>query len=591
MSRKKNLPPPSSSSKSEKAEPPRSLRSFRELIESLAIALVLAFIFKAFAAEAYVIPTGSMATTLMGQHKDIECSRCGFPFQINASKESNPGAERQTVLAGTCPQCRFTMYVGPDNPENKTHLTYNGDRIFVNKCCFNFRKPTRWNVTVFRYPGKPQVNYIKRLVGVENETLRIRHGDIFVKKDGESEFTIQRKPFKALLAMLRPVDDNDYVQPELHKIGWPTRWFFDEESAWTGSEGMKTFRSPKTDNGTTTWLTYRNIIPSSEDWFHLSQNKMPPYGAVKNPQLITDFVGYNSEVGNGGFFRDSIIQREIGGQTDFFCSKAPESMGLNWVGDLAVSCSLQVEGISGNVCLRLIKGGVAFLCDINVDDGKATLSIPGFDGFSPAMAETPIRSGKTFNILFCNIDEEMRLAVDGKEINFGGAGCYDKWADDLTSPLARNRPPTELDLTPVAIGVRGTDAEIRHVKVLRDIYYIAGVVGDHTSNSICDLENSPFHPYSEDRINRVLSQSQYWEHFGKTRTREFKLEKGQYLMFGDNSACSNDSRLWTTDGIPASVDRDFLIGEAVFVYWPHGFRIPGTRIALIPNFAKMRLIH
>ena len=604
MSRKKNTSssePPVPTPKSERPDSMSNFRGFREVLESLAIALVLAFMFKAFAAEAYVIPTGSMATTLMGRHKDVHCSQCDFPFQISASEESNDSAEHPVdpnalpmILAGTCPQCRYTMYVGADNPETKTHLSFNGDRIFVNKCCFNFRKPTRWNVTVFRYPGRPQVNYIKRLVGVENETLRIRHGDIFVKKDGESEFTIQRKPLAALRAMLRPVDDNDYVQPELHKIGWPMRWFSDDNSPWGVYENLRKFTSPK-DASETTWLMFRNVVPSSTDWFYLSQHKMPPYGIVNNPQLITDFVGYNSGVDNR-FSREMIVRREIqtekGSQKDIFCRQSSGGMGLNWVGDLAVSCSFSVEGTSGTVYLRLVKGGVEFLCTISVADGKATFSIPGIDEFQPAVADTPIRPGQTFDVFFCNVDEELRLAVDGKEINFGGAGRYGTLVDDLSGFLARNRPPTELDLTPVAIGIQGAPIEVRHLKVLRDIYYIA--CDDYTVDALCDLRSSPFraeYPLLESTVNRVLSTPMEWKTFGKTRNVEFKLEKGQYLMFGDNSARSKDSRLWTSDEIPPYVDSDLLIGEAIFVYWPHGHRIPGTRFALIPNFAKMRFIH
>src|SRR5690348_15306792 len=59
----------------------------RETIESVVIAFVLAFLFRTFEAEAFVIPTGSMAPTLMGQHKDIECSECKFPYRVNASRE------------------------------------------------------------------------------------------------------------------------------------------------------------------------------------------------------------------------------------------------------------------------------------------------------------------------------------------------------------------------------------------------------------------------------------------------------------------------------------------------------------------------
>ena len=41
--------------------------SVRETIESIIIAFVLAFVFRAFVVEAFVIPTGSMAPTLLGQ--------------------------------------------------------------------------------------------------------------------------------------------------------------------------------------------------------------------------------------------------------------------------------------------------------------------------------------------------------------------------------------------------------------------------------------------------------------------------------------------------------------------------------------------
>ncbi len=603
MSRKNNLNvAPDKHASQETPESIGAVRSFREVLESLAIALVLAFMFKAFAAEAYVIPTGSMATTLMGRHKDINCEQCGFPFQISASEESNDSSDQPIdpahlprILAGTCPQCRFTNYVGPDNTEGKTFLSFNGDRIFVNKCCFNFRTPTRWNVTVFRYPGKPQVNYIKRCVGVEGETLRIGNGDIFVKRDGETEFTIQRKPFQALLAMLRPVDDNDYVQPKLHEIGWPTRWAAAPGTEWTVAKDLKSFSIRTKDSGVS-WLNYRNIVPSSTAWFHLSQNVLPTDGTAVKPQLITDFVGYNSGIDNSRSSRELIVSREIKGDAargrEVFCYKNPSTLGLNWVGDLAVSCSLNITGAGGPVVLKLVKGGIEFHCSIDPTTGEATLSIPGVDDFKPVKAATPIRSGKTFDLFFCNIDEELRLAVDSKEIDFHGGGRYDNLCDNLNGPLARDRQPTALDLTPVGIGTAGSSLTVDHLKVLRDTYYIA--CDDFTADTVCDLLYSPFrgeYPQQESTVNTILSSPEHWKTFGKTRVVEFTLDKGQFLMFGDNSARSKDSRLWTRDGIPAYVGSDLLVGEAVFVYWPHGLRIPGTRIALIPNISKVRMIH
>jgi hypothetical protein len=58
----------------------------RETIESVAIAFALAFLFKTFEAEAFVIPTGSMAPTLMGRHKDVVCPECGYRYTASGSE-------------------------------------------------------------------------------------------------------------------------------------------------------------------------------------------------------------------------------------------------------------------------------------------------------------------------------------------------------------------------------------------------------------------------------------------------------------------------------------------------------------------------
>src|SRR5437016_13102001 len=59
--------------------------SMRETVESIAVAFILAFLFRSFVAEAFVIPTGSMATTLMGRHKDVQCPNCKYQYQASAS--------------------------------------------------------------------------------------------------------------------------------------------------------------------------------------------------------------------------------------------------------------------------------------------------------------------------------------------------------------------------------------------------------------------------------------------------------------------------------------------------------------------------
>src|SRR5204862_6632359 len=55
----------------------------KETIESILVAFILAFIFRAFVVEAFVIPTGSMAPTLLGAHMRYRCSDCGYRFDVN----------------------------------------------------------------------------------------------------------------------------------------------------------------------------------------------------------------------------------------------------------------------------------------------------------------------------------------------------------------------------------------------------------------------------------------------------------------------------------------------------------------------------
>ncbi|MGH7136975.1 MAG: signal peptidase I, partial [Pirellulales bacterium] len=159
--------------------------SAREMIESVVIAFVLAFLFRTFEAEAFVIPTGSMAPTLMGQHKDLRCANCGYPYRVSASEEeAHRGRPSQMVTASVCPICRYEMDFHPGGrDESVRHATYKGDRILVAKFPYEFSDPKRWDVAVFKNPGEAKQNYIKRVVGLPNETVVLWHGDVHTTRE------------------------------------------------------------------------------------------------------------------------------------------------------------------------------------------------------------------------------------------------------------------------------------------------------------------------------------------------------------------------------------------------------------------------
>ena len=83
--------------------------NLRETIETVVFVVVLVLMLKTFLAEAFVIPTGSMATTLYGYHKDITCEKCGYEFPVNVSPYAEPSERegKRSITSARCPNCEF----------------------------------------------------------------------------------------------------------------------------------------------------------------------------------------------------------------------------------------------------------------------------------------------------------------------------------------------------------------------------------------------------------------------------------------------------------------------------------------------------
>jgi signal peptidase I len=134
--------------------------------EWLITAFILAFVFRAFVMEAFRIPTGSMADTLKGAHFRLRCLQCGYkydhgyvPQEYRQQQDTIPPMPVQPPRT-RCPSCGHYPVL-----RNLTPVS-NGDRILVLKCIYQFFEPKRWDVTVFKNPLEPNINYIKRLVGL-----------------------------------------------------------------------------------------------------------------------------------------------------------------------------------------------------------------------------------------------------------------------------------------------------------------------------------------------------------------------------------------------------------------------------------------
>src|SRR4029077_9095315 len=90
-----------------------------------------------------------------------------------------------------------------------------GDHLLVNKSVFELRRPRRWEMAVFRCPAEPGKAFVKRVVGLPGEEIRIRGGDIYING------RLARKTLAKFKAVRIPVFDNDF-QPA--PDGFRDRW-------------------------------------------------------------------------------------------------------------------------------------------------------------------------------------------------------------------------------------------------------------------------------------------------------------------------------------------------------------------------------
>jgi len=580
----------------------------RETVESVVIAFTLALLFRAFEAEAFVIPTGSMAPTLMGRHKDLTCESCGRDFRVGCSAEEDdqsqslrteaarlerelarlkagesngeaglqdreaqrrrievlesergPIGQLRARLAGKmvpaakCPNCgyasRLVQGTGGQMRYDPRYPSFSGDRILVNKFAYDFSEPKRWDVVVFKYPEEAKTNYIKRLIGLPGETVSITGGDIWTSR-GDAPPEIARKPADTMPAMLQCVHDSRHPSPELQQAGWPLCWS-DWSAAgaaagerWTTTDEGRSFRVQSRAADGPATLRYRHFLPAAEEWEGVRRGES--LAGRARPTLIDDFQPYNA-----------IATRP------------------HWVGDLALEMVCETGAASGGrLAIDLVEGGVAHRCEIDLATGDALLGVGGGrEGESAARARTPVRGKGSWKILFANVDDELSLSVAGRRVVFDKPTAWTRAIGEvpLNRPVKVAVEPGEnepSDLSPVGITAVGADLRVSALRVLRDTYYIGAI----------DVGARPGEILEEDRL-------------------EFELHADQFFVLGDNSAASKDSRLWLEGH---HVDRDLLIGKALAVFWPHAVpaswaipvKIGGAELRLPswPNFGRMRFV-
>jgi hypothetical protein len=241
---------------------------------------------------------------------------------------------------------------------------------------------------------------------------------------------------------------------------------------------------------------------------------------------------------------------------------------------------VQAENAPGKIGVTLSKYGVDYrawwdltgrMVLARVDGDKETV-------LDSRLTETP-KAGQFALFKFANVDHQLLFEVNG-----------DRLRVDLGQSATSLR---RTDRLPRAEIFGAGKLTLAHVGVFRDIYYTS------TSSEKRATEGHP----------------------------PFQLEKDEFFVLGDNSPNSWDARCWDTPPVATKgmeppragiVPRYYLVGKAMFVYWPSGFEFPWpnavkdfvakslsnnprnapanilhwmTTLRWIPNFGRMRFVY
>jgi signal peptidase I len=548
------------------------------------VVVFLTFLIWNLEAEGFVIPTGSMAPTLVGRHKEVACPQCGYVYTVNADREveasgsGSAGARR--IETGTCENCRFECKVS-DAP------SFAGDRVYVVKTGVSLpflpaagrADLKRWDVTVFWLPEEPEVRYIKRLVGMPNEVIRIERGDLWVRPaDGPGEFRRLRRPLEHQEAMQMTVYDDAHRAAALSDDPRWRRWAAAAPGDWVEPEaGLYTCGGSA---GKWSELRYHHVAPTPEQCAAILSGS--PLPVAPRASLVTDYLSYNTDLAAD----DRTHPRRA----------ARAWYQPNWVGDLTLAVRLKTREPDGQVRLELIKAGESNFCDIDLAKGEVRLAHAS--SLLGARAVGELARPGVHEVVFANVDERLTVWVDGA-LPFGDGRTYDS--------AQRNTAATAADLEPARIASRGACIEVSNLVLKRDLYYTL----EPTETDYANLDESS--KTDSSALLDVLSDPDRFSKLAHNPPRDYPLARGFYLMLGDNSPWSRDARAWgRADQVDADlpgygwdhsgrasweVPEALLVGKAFCVYWPHPKPIwPRIRLGadlqlpILPYIERMRWI-
>ena len=393
--------------------PPRRRSRVREDIEAVILAVIFVIIIREYVAEAYKIPTGSMEPTLMG--------------------DSVPGRG-------------------------------DGDNIIVDKMYYWFNPVQRWDVVVFKYPkadamsfdprcdfykqepetanhsedfeycvnchrriGKPlgditktpnvvlyHRNFIKRCVALPGETIRIKHGDIYITNDSGLNNEIPPKP------------------PDAQEALWQRVYFCDFSLA-----------SPFNENR---WkITNRAGISFRDDRLIAEATAGSPV-ILELPEIKDWRIDENNEV----------VQKDA------------DKYGRNYVGDIMIEAAATFTDKNSSITLEIVEDSCLYTASLGPGGAEVSWRL-GEEGFDSRTVREKVNftfaPGTEYKIRFINVDDSLTLTVNGNAA----------WGERRFAKGEAPVPENSAGDAAARINVSGGKVVFSALKIYRDVYYTASI--------------------------------------------------------------------------------------------------------------------
>lgn len=528
-------------------------RSFtREVVESFLLLAVTVLLFRTFAVEGYLISTGSMAPTLLGYHRHLECPACHFEFNRGAAFDKSEGTVQiasadlepfPDVYAETiCPNCSLSEINARVAPRNE------GDQLLVQKLAYQFRDPLRWEVVVFENPNDADQAYVKRVVGLPGENVQLHDGNLFV--NGE----LQRKPFEVQQAVRIVVSDY-FHQPDDEDPDWRNRWVPEQlHSAWQQTGATLRFQ-PQDSQSETEWLRYENWIRSGgEHQTSIPVRTWPADVPLPNDPRLSLKEGMLTCIGTFSAYEkqkwlrksDDADYRRLLNQlfSESHIAPVQDTYGYNSYSgrksfdqhDFMVSLSLSELNGNGQFEIQLTDGAETFRLILLPQE--STFILLRNNDSTPLWRVKHQHSFEEKGTLdFSLFDQQIIVAVDGQPIH----------PPTFYRSIYQRQPVRR----PVRIGARNLSFEIDQLKLYRDVYY----------------------------TSKAEAPKNRW-----------RLAEDEFFVLGDNSPVSLDSRVWDHPAI----SRNSLIGKPFVVHLPskqRQIRWKGkVSHVRVPDFSRIRYI-